>query len=275
MTAPLGHRTDLLVLISVNGANPNGDPLNKGLPRTDRNRHGVISAVCIRRKLRDRFAEMGQDILISPPEFPGDDLETRVSRLPETDSGFAGEACRKWYDVRAFGQVFPFMGRVLPGIKGAVSLQQAVSVSPVNICSSKVTCCLPVSGSAYRPGYVNYVEHGLYLLKGSIIPGQAVRNGFTVGDGVLLREALLHMFDNDCSTMRPAGSMEVERLFWWEHPGMLGRYSPAEVFRSVSVEPLVKQPKSMDDYTITHTPLPGLGAAVYGEPTAVGTSRRG
>ena len=69
---PLGHRIDFEALITVDSANPNGDPMKKGLPRTDSSGRGVISAVCIRRKLRNALAELGQPILISPPERPGD-----------------------------------------------------------------------------------------------------------------------------------------------------------------------------------------------------------
>ena len=79
---PLGHRIDFEALITVDSANPNGDPMKKGLPRTDSSGRGVISAVCIRRKLRNALAELGQPILISPPERPGDDLARRLSALP-------------------------------------------------------------------------------------------------------------------------------------------------------------------------------------------------
>ena len=71
---PLGHRIDFEALITVDSANPNGDPMKKGLPRTDSSGRGVISAVCIRRKLRNALAELGQPILISPPERPGGEI---------------------------------------------------------------------------------------------------------------------------------------------------------------------------------------------------------
>lgn len=79
---PLGHRIDFEALITVDSANPNGDPMKKGLPRTDSSGRGVISAVCIRRKLRNALAELGQPILISPPERPGDDLARPALRAP-------------------------------------------------------------------------------------------------------------------------------------------------------------------------------------------------
>ena len=53
----LADRIDFMELISVSGANPNGDPAKLGMPRTDSRGFGVISPVCIRRKLRDRLSE--------------------------------------------------------------------------------------------------------------------------------------------------------------------------------------------------------------------------
>lgn len=134
---PLGHRIDFEALITVDSANPNGDPMKKGLPRTDSSGRGVISAVCIRRKLRNALAELGQPILISPPERPGDDLARRLSALPG-NCDIPAEACRRWFDVRAFGQVFSSRGMHAPGVKGAVSIQPAVSVCPPAIVFSSV-----------------------------------------------------------------------------------------------------------------------------------------
>lgn len=136
----LKHRIDLALLISVDNANPNGDPLNRGLPRRDRFGRGVISAVCIKRKLRNALEQMGQEILISPPEYPGDDLAHRLSDVSRR-SDMKDEACRRWFDVRAFGQTFAVRGCNFSGIRGAVSLQSAVSVCPVRIVNQGITSC--------------------------------------------------------------------------------------------------------------------------------------
>lgn len=272
---PLGHRIDFEALITVDSANPNGDPMKKGLPRTDSSGRGVISAVCIRRKLRNALAELGQPILISPPERPGDDLARRLSALPK-NCDIQAEACRRWFDVRAFGQVFSSRGMHAPGVKGAVSIQPAVSVCPVKIISTGITCCLPNNGKISM-GFKSSVEHGLYILRGSIIPGVAAKNGLTCADCELLREALLHFPDNDCSSSRPAGSIEVRRLYWWEHPGKLGVCPPAMVFNSVIAEPLRSRPASFADYEITNAEIPGVKLSIFENDTltAVGNSRRG
>lgn len=276
MPQPLDHRIDFEALITADNANPNGDPMKKGIPRTDSLGRGVISAVCIRRKLRNALAEMGQPILISPPARPGDDLARRLSVLPP-NCDIPSEACRRWFDVRAFGQVFTSRGVHSPGIRGAVSIQPAVSVCPVNIVSTGITCCLPNSGKVSM-GFKSSVEHGLYILRGSIIPGIASKNGFTYDDCELLRKALLSFPEIDCSSSRPAGSIEVQRLYWWEHPGKLGVCPQAQVFRSVSIEPIISHPSCFEDYKINCTPIDRVNLSIFGGNTtltAVGDFRRG
>ena len=51
----LENKIDFVVLISVNNANPNGDPLNGNRPRTTYTGLGEISDVCIKRKIRIDF----------------------------------------------------------------------------------------------------------------------------------------------------------------------------------------------------------------------------
>ena len=49
-------------------------------------------------------------------------------------------ACKEWMDVRSFGQVFAFKGiPVSFGVRGPVSIHQAVSLSPIDIVSMQIT----------------------------------------------------------------------------------------------------------------------------------------
>lgn len=264
---PTTHRTDFLALISVSRANPNGDPLHGGRPRTDRAGHGLISPVCVKRKLRDRLGEMGAEILISPPCVPGDSLALRAARI-KSGSDYTKRACERWYDVRAFGQVFAFSGAHYPSVKGAVSLQEALSLHPVRLCREGITRCICSSANAQRNseiGFRQFVEYGLYTLCGSVNAYAAAKTGFSNEDCEMLRLALLRMFDNDSSAARPAGSMAVKRLFWWEHSGMIGRYPPDRVFKTVKAELLCSgTPLCFEDYRIIHEPLPDLNPEIYG-----------
>lgn len=261
----LADRIDFMELISVSGANPNGDPAKLGTPRTDSRGFGVISSVCIRRKLRDRLSEMGECILVSPSGARGDVIARRASALaPGRD--YTARACEKWYDVRAFGQVFAFPELHAPGVKGAVTIQQTYSVLPVKITEMKITRCIRNTDDrrGTQMGSINFVEHGLYVVKGSVNAYSAQKTGFSAEDAEKLRLALLRMFDNDSSAARPAGAMEVERLYWWRHSSMSGEYSSGRVFRTVEIKADCADPRCFDDYTITHSALPGLVPEIYG-----------
>ena len=62
--ATLSNKIDFAVIVCVNHANPNGDPLNGNRPRTTYDNLGEISDVAIKRKIRNRLMEMGQSIFV-------------------------------------------------------------------------------------------------------------------------------------------------------------------------------------------------------------------
>ena len=49
----LKNKIDFEVIVAVDHANPNGDPLNGNRPRTTYAGNGEISDVCIKRKIRN------------------------------------------------------------------------------------------------------------------------------------------------------------------------------------------------------------------------------
>ena len=51
----LKGKIDFTLFVSVQNANPNGDPLNGNRPRIDMDGYGEISDVCIKRKIRNRL----------------------------------------------------------------------------------------------------------------------------------------------------------------------------------------------------------------------------
>ena len=109
-------------------------------------------------------------------------------------------------------------------------------------------------------GMKHFVRFGLYKLKGSINVQLAEKTGFSQEDAETIKECLRTLFVNDASSARPEGSMEVVKLYWWQHNCKDGQYSSAKVHRSVRVELKNGEmlPASVDDYTITVDPLPGL-----------------
>ncbi len=273
--AELQNKIDFAALISVNMANANGDPLNGNRPRTDYNGLGEISDVCLKRKVRNRMQDMGYSIFVQSEDRCVDgygSLSERASaelKNVKERQAYKNQACQKWLDVRSFGQVFAFKDTkdMSVGIRGPVSIHQAVSISPVEIESQQIT--KSVNGEKTEKGgkrtsdtmgTKHFVRFGLYLLKGSINVQLAEKTGFTHEDADVIKECLRTLFVNDSSSARPDGSMEVVKLYWWEHNCKDGQYSSAKVHRSLKVrlKEEVDLPHSVADYDITLEELSGL-----------------
>ena len=150
----LKGKIDFTLFISAWNANPNGDPLNGNRPRINLDGHGEISDVCIKRKIRNRLQDLGQKIFVQSDERSDDgytSLKDRADGCKELKEQMdnkknanretcAAIACKEWMDVRAFGQVFAFKGiPVSFGVRGPVSIHQAVSLSPIDIISMQIT----------------------------------------------------------------------------------------------------------------------------------------
>lgn len=269
------NKIDFEVLVTVNKANPNGDPLNGNRPREDFDGFGEISDVCIKRKIRNRLQDMGERIFVQSQERCDDGATSLSDRAKKNDELAKADkaknsdlyqevACKTWIDVRAFGQVFAFKGsNTSIGVRGPVSVQTAVSVDPIDISTMQITKSvngedLKGKKAADTMGSKNRVEFGLYVIKGSINPQLAEKTGFSDEDAEKIKEALATLFENDASSARPDGSMEVKRVYWWKHDSKLGKYSAATVHRSIEIKSKVQSPKSFDDYEIIEHPLEGL-----------------
>lgn len=109
-------------------------------------------------------------------------------------------------------------------------------------------------------GMKHRVEFGAYVAKGSINCQLAEKTGFTDEDAEKIKQALITLFENDTSSARPDGSMEVCKVYWWKHDCKTPKYSSAKVFRSLHIDlkENVKKPLSINDYNIYTDTLDGL-----------------
>ena len=270
----LDRKIDFAVLVSVNNANPNGDPLNGNRPRQNFDGHGEISDVAIKRKIRNRLQDMGENIFVQSNDRKVDSfnsLRERADSIEELvkaekdkdDEQFARISCKTWMDVRSFGQVFAFKGHKLSvGVRGPVSVHPAISIDPIEINSIQITKSVNSEKGEGKAsdtmGMKHRVDFGLYLFKGSINTQLAEKTGFTNDDAEKIKKSLITLFENDASAARPDGSMEVYKVFWWEHKSKLGQYSSAKVHRSLKINPKVNLPKTIEDYEITLEELDNL-----------------
>lgn len=278
----LNHKIDFALVLSVRHANPNGDPLNGNRPRETYEGYGEISDVCLKRKIRNRMMDLGAPVFVQSNDRCIDgckSLKDRADSIPalkkEKDADvYAKVACQTWLDVRSFGQVFAFKNGgeadgVSIGVRGPVSIHPAFSVDPVEISSLQITKSVNgVSGakkSSDTMGMKHRVDFGVYTTFGSINCQLAEKTGFTQEDADLIKQALLTLFENDTSSARPDGSMEVIRLYWWEHNCKSGQYSSAKVHRCLHVKSTCETPHSAEDYEIACDELDGLTPEVYDE----------
>jgi CRISPR-associated protein Csd2 len=290
----LKNKIDFAVIVNVNNANPNGDPLNGNRPRVNYDGLGELSDVCIKRKIRNRLMQEGHSIFVQSDDNKVDDYPSLRSRaegvlgkdtLKDKKKLFE-KACREWIDVRAFGQVFPYKGEEVGegasgGVRGPVSVHPAFSVAPVGDRVSSIQITKSVSGegegkkkASDTMGMKHRVDHGVYVFYGSMNPQLAAPprgTGFSDKDAEVIKDALRTLFKNDESSARPAGSMEVHKVYWWKHKTNNGQYSSAKVHRTVATRIRVKDgvadPKSIDDYVIPaksdiDKDLPGLSCEV-------------
>ncbi len=273
----LKGKIDFVMVVSATNANPNGDPLNGNRPRENYEGYGEISDVCIKRKLRNRFQDLGEKVFVQSDDRSDDgftslkdradgceELAAEIKKGKRANKETCAEiACKEWLDVRAFGQVFAFKGSdVSLGIRGPVSIHQAVSCSPVDIISTQITKSVNSepgkdSKASDTMGMKHRIGFGLYIIKGSVNVQLAEKTGFSQEDAELLKESLKTLFENDASSARPEGSMEVCDLYWWQHADKTPVVSSAKVHRSVQVKALNERPKAYEDYEITLNPIEG------------------
>ena len=221
--------------------------------------------------------DMGYEIFVQSDDRNTDGFDSLYNRANgaaelkaagKDKAAYAKAACDKWIDVRAFGQVFAFSSNkkgegVSVGVRGPVSIQSAFSIEPVDITSLQIT--KSVNGeptkdgkkSADTMGMKHRVDFGIYKTFGSINCQLAEKTGFTDEDAEVIKKALLTLFENDCSSARPEGSMEILRLVWWRHNSKIGQYSSAKVHKSLQIE------QADEDVKITVNELPDLKPEIY------------
>lgn len=261
MSTFLNHKIDFALILTVNHANPNGDPLNGNRPRTDYAGYGEITDVCLKRKIRDRLQSDGHTIFVQSDEKKTDGMTSLQNRAyADEPIGIGKEvfnprnstkeqttklACNKWLDVRSFGQVFAFgkegdAAGVSIAIRGPVTIQSAFSVDPVSITSTQITKSVSGEGDGSKKGsdtmgMKHRVDQAVYVVYGAMTPQLAEKTGFSDADAEAIKAVLPRLFEGDASSARPEGSMAVKKVIWWQHNSKAGQYSSAKVHGSLHV----------------------------------------
>ena len=280
------RKIDFSVIISVNGANPNGDPLNENMPRQLFDGYGIISDVCLKRKIRNRLQDMGERIFVQSDDRCDDGYTSLSSRFSncesikssKTPSEIMSSACSEWIDVRSFGQLFAFKARASKnksdednsgscsiGVRGPVTIRFAKSVEPIIVQTIQITKSVnseDTNGkkSSDTMGKKHFIPFTLYVFHGSINCQLAEKTGLTDDDAQKIKNAICTLFENDESSARPSGSMSVEKVFWYTHDSKYPSITSKQVHNAlhINIKDGISEATSMDDYDVYVDTIEGV-----------------
>lgn len=284
-------RCEFVLFFDVRNGNPNGDPDAGNAPRLDpETGHGLVSDVCIKRKIRNYFnltmrngdgPRPGYDVYVAERAVLNDQHKRAYAALSEAgqvDAKIIGKngdvdeskirpgdenkardwMCRTFFDVRMFGAVMS-TGVNAGQVRGPVQIAFSSSVDPIVSLEQSITRMAVTTekeaaaqkGGNRTMGRKEIVPYGLYRCHGFINPFLAEQTGFSRADLDLLWSALLNMFEHDRSAAR--GEMATQKLFVFEHDNPLGGAPAAKLFRAIKAarKDESRPARSFDDYEIT------------------------
>jgi len=239
----LQNKYDIIVLVEASMTNPNGDPDAANQPRIDPvTGTGIISNVCLKRKIRDYLAEVrgvelyhangvvlrdqrsaalveagitpsggeeedtSDDSFAPKPKVKGKKATGRAAVSGEDLRRNQQVVCRKFYDARAFGALMDTGAARAANARGPVHIEPATSFDPIRLLDFSITrqsVETPEEREKERMmGTQSMVRYGLYSFCVTVSPFHALRTGFSNEDLGLLREALTNMFELDQSSNR-------------------------------------------------------------------------
>ncbi len=283
---PITHRYDFALLFDVINGNPNGDPDAGNAPRTDpETGHGLVSDVCLKRKVRDFVSIVKRDPASGEPDRGYDiyvkhrgileqahrrayaaqglklDEKGKQKKLSNVEKARAW-MCQTFYDIRTFGGVLTLeinCGQV----RGPVQIAFARSVDPIasleqSIVRKAVATQREADSQIEKHGQVTgtmgrkeIVPYALYVAHGFVSPHFGAQTGFSEDDLQLLWKAISQMFEVDHSSAR--GEMQTRRLIVFEHESALGNAPAHRLFERVKIKrvDMSKPPRSYSDYEVT------------------------
>ena len=272
MSDSIEKRYDFVYLFDCQDGNPNGDPDMDNAPRFDPETfQGLVSDVCIKRKIRDYVYAAKQDepyyhifvtsgvTLESQQQRSYDSLQMKQDKESRDQIGKAREwMCENFFDVRAFGAVMSTKEFNCGQVRGPVQITFSRSVDRIFSTEHAITRVAytkeekKASTTANTEmGRKHTLAYGLYRAHGFINAAFAKQTGFTEDDLALLWKALCNLFDMDRSAAR--GLMSARGLYVFEHNSSLGEAPAHRLFERITIEkkPGVESPRSFGDYVVT------------------------
>ncbi|MDB4950126.1 MAG: cas7c [Gemmatimonadetes bacterium] len=278
--APVGRRYDFVLLFDVINGNPNGDPDAGNAPRMDpETGHGLVSDVCLKRKIRNFVSLVKTDAATGTPE-DGYDIYVKERailnnqhQLAYTALGLKTDAkgekasnadkarqwmCQHFFDVRMFGAVMS-TGVNAGQVRGPVQIAFARSEDRISSLEQSITRMAVTTpeeaekqdGGNRTMGRKEIVPYALYRAHGFVSPHLAAQTGFSGDDLELLWMALERMFETDRSAAR--GEMSTRALYVFEHDSALGSAPAHRLFERIAIarKDQDRPPRAFSDYAVT------------------------
>lgn len=277
-------RHDIAIIFDVRDGAPNIDP-DTGEPRTDPDTgQGLVSHMCLKRKVRNYWDLCGEDILVKEDvvlDVVHKAADKRAGGTKKNGKDIRTELCREFIDVRGFGGVFTGIGRNAH-VTGPLQPMIARSFDPVVPITQSITRCASAkektkkvkgrdgettekTAQSGKFGSISFLNYGLYRSEIFVSPANAQRphqngqkgagfqgSGLTNGDLAKFFQALLRMFENDRAAAR--GMMTTQRVIGFEHPNWDGIGHAHDLLQrriKVTRREGVEVPLSYDDYEVT------------------------
>lgn len=260
------NRYDFMIIFDAKNSNPNGDPDANNSPRINPiNNHGIVTDVCLKRKIRNyieitRNSEEGMEIIVKENAILNDkyaeiyddlNIKKAISKNSSEMEKVIEYACKKYYDIRMFGQVMNTGDKPCGIVRGPVQLGISESIDPIYVNDLTITRVATTDGKKEGcMGRKSIVPYAVYVCKGYINAAYANRStDITEEDVETLWEAISNMFENDRSSAR--GEMNVRKLIIFKHNNAIGNCKSDELFDLVSITNKTDDiPNDYDDYDI-------------------------
>lgn len=262
-------RHDFVFLFDVTNGNPNGDPDADNTPRFDpETRHGLVTDVCIKRKVRDYLQEIeGAKIFIQSDRSLNAKIEEVAKAQqaeknkkvvnPNLQKGVAGE----YLDIRLFGAVLSTGDYNAGQVRGPIQLTFSRSVDPILPLSVTITRQARTTEARTETGTTEIgrkaiVPYALYRGTGFFSPHLVEPVGLSREDLALFWLAMSRMFDYDRSAAR--GEMVLREVFIFTHDKPRGN-APAHKLLDLVRPSQVETPRKFADYApveVADTDLP-------------------
>ena len=259
MSDAIKNRYDFVYIFDVKDGNPNGDPDQANLPRSDaENQQGLVTDVCIKRKVRNYVMlkyelNTPHDIFIRQDNILNNIIDQSGKNPKERQQNL----CKDYFDIRTFGAVLS-TGEGAGTVRGPVQFTFSRSVDRIYQAEHSITRCAVTTEKEAKDqekrehastfGRKATVPYALYRMHGFISAVDSIRTGFSEDDLKLLWEALINAFEHDRSAAR--GEMSPRKLIIFKHESHLGNARSSELFEKIKIKGKTDIPRNWSDYEV-------------------------